>query len=258
MAPSGSAAGAVGGVAGVGASGGGGEGELAVGVAGEAPAAFMQVAMMGATQDRQIGQIGAAAVGPVDEMMAVQPVGVLAAREAAAAVTPAELGLEPGGDGPGAASDPDGAAFGVVEGEAQAAVAEQTTQGSLGNRGAVPARAHPARCPLRLLADPVVRFIGLGVRARAGTAPFGIAGVGGRVVPGPVLGLPACGVTVAAVVGLGSEGGDGDVDDDFGAGPAGVGADVDEGVGAAGVERFGGGGSGVGAGVFGEGGLGRW
>ena len=176
----------------------------------------------------------------------MQPVGVLAAREAAPPVAPAELGLEPVGDGPGAASDPDGPAVGVVEGEAQTAVAEQAAQGSLGNRGAIPARAHPARRPLRLVADPVVRFIGLGVGARVGIAGAGIAGVGGGVVRGPV---PTCGVTVVAVVGVGGEGGDGDMDDDFGPGPAGVGADFDQGVGAASVERFAGGGERVGVGV---------
>jgi hypothetical protein len=71
----------------------------AVGVAGDGEEAFVDHAVVGGAEGEQVGGVGGAAVGPVDEVVDVEPAVVAAAGDAAGVVALFDDDAEPGGDG---------------------------------------------------------------------------------------------------------------------------------------------------------------
>ena len=81
--------------------GGSGGGQLAVGAAGQLPAALMDRPMVGPAQQGQVRQVGGAAVQPVQQMMALAPgQGPVTVGEHTAAVADGQGGALGGGDDP--------------------------------------------------------------------------------------------------------------------------------------------------------------
>jgi hypothetical protein len=70
----------------------------AVGVAGDGEEAFVDHAVVGGAEGEQVGGVGGAAVGPVDEVVDVEPAVVAAAGDAAGVVALFDDDAEPGGD----------------------------------------------------------------------------------------------------------------------------------------------------------------
>jgi hypothetical protein len=82
-----------------------GGGQPAIGVAGQSPAALMDRPVVGPAQQRQVGQVGGAAVQPVDQMMGLTPGrGSVAAGEHTATVADGQGGALGGLDDAGGAA----------------------------------------------------------------------------------------------------------------------------------------------------------
>ena len=102
-----------------------------VGLSAQLPAALMDRPMMGPAQQDQVGQVGGAAVQPVQEMMGFAPgQGAAAAREDTAAVTDGQGAVLGGGDDPAGPPDVQRLAGRPAQGRGSMAAA---------------ARSHPAR-----------------------------------------------------------------------------------------------------------------
>jgi hypothetical protein len=97
-----------------------GGGEAAIWSAGQVPAAFVDGPVMGPAQQRQVGQVGGAAVDPVVEVVGVAPAqGAVAAGEHTATVADGQGAGLGGVDDPGGPAEVQGLAGGAAQGWGQ-------------------------------------------------------------------------------------------------------------------------------------------
>lgn len=102
-----------------------GERELAVGVAGDRPSAFMDEVVVMPAQPAEVAGVCAAAAAPVFDVMDLADLAVAAGESADAAVALSDATAQPAGTGAAGASDADGGAVGGVDVELELAIAQK-------------------------------------------------------------------------------------------------------------------------------------
>ena len=112
------------------------EDEISVRATFDLPTGIMDEAVVISAQGDEVVEVGWTSVGPVDQVMSVDPAGALAAGEPTSLIPLADLTVEPGRNGPTYAADPDRAVPSIEDG-LEAGVASETAGGLTCDRGSV-------------------------------------------------------------------------------------------------------------------------
>ncbi len=101
----------------------------------------MELVVVVLAQKYQVVQVGGSSIGPMSDVVGVEPPGALAVGEPASAVSTAKLGQQPRGNHPGRPADPDDRSVVAVDGEANAGVAAETPERVVADDHVAPAGA---------------------------------------------------------------------------------------------------------------------